>query len=339
MKRKSARYGLLIMLLPGLWAAAEPRFQVATTTLEPQTIAEELHVYGRVEDNPQFLYFELAGYLDRLRVDLGDQVVAGQELAALDTEEIDHQIRRVAQTVRYNLTKLGKTQRLNARQLASEDQLDDREHVHAIEQIELQRLKDRRARHFLYAPSDGEIIERQVDFPGPIDATTPIFRFKRADAPILVHVELTQGEITRVSLGDRARISNPERKTPEYWPGWVIKIHPGSQADGLFRVEIAVEDDSETSTLTPGLQVDVTLLTGTRLTGYRIPIAALVSIEADQAGLFVVDEERAKRLHVGLFRILGDAIMTRDDLSAYTDLIVTGQHYLNNGARVEIDRN
>ena len=84
------------------------------------------------------------------------------------------------------------------------------------------------------------------------------------------------------------------------------------------------------------MQVKAHISTGRQYQAYNIPIGALLGVSDGQGRIFVVDQEHAKALNVKLRRLTNDSVMVEDDLSAYSRIIVRGQHYLVDGALLEI---
>jgi RND family efflux transporter MFP subunit len=327
-------YLLLFGLLIQAPLFAQQSFPVGVAELHRETVQHTVQAYARVEERPQYLHFEIPGYLKKLYADVNQQVDAGQVLAELDTTEIDNQIRLIREAMDYAQKKLQRTHQLRKDEAASQEELDDWEHSYAVKELELQQLQDQHDKHFLHAPAAGMIDERLLDFAGAVTTTTPIFIFRGQDRPWRVTAELTQREVMQVQKGNSVRLVLPDTPTPDL-QGIVIKIHPAQQ-NNLFPVEIELNSPPDSVQLKTSMQVKAHISTGRQYQAYNIPIGALLGVSDGQGRIFVVDQEHAKALNVKLRRLTNDSVMVEDDLSAYSRIIVRGQHYLVDGALLEI---
>ncbi|MGM0594201.1 MAG: efflux RND transporter periplasmic adaptor subunit [Pseudomonadota bacterium] len=322
----------LIALAAAFGAAAEP-VAVTTAPLQRVELHESVRAYGRVDQRPQYLYFEISGYLESLDADVGDEVTAGQVLARLDTRDVENELRLTEEALEHARLKYEQFRELSSQQAASRDQLEDRRYALAQRRLELEHLKEHRARHELRAPAAGRIVDRLVDFPGPVAADTPLFWLQSDEQPTLVSAWLSQEEVRRVAIENTARVILPEEpNTP--LSARVHKIHPGTADSGLFEVVIALDALPDGVTLTPGMQVDVVIDSATRHRGYAVPVNALLSIDGGNGRLFVVEDGRAKALRVALSRIESGRVLLKMDLSDYQSVIVQGQHRVADGAAV-----
>lgn len=314
--------------------SAEEVFPVEVVKLRRETLQYTVQAYARVDEKPQYLYFEVPGYLKKLDTDIKRQVEAGQVLAELDTTEIDNHISLAQEALVYSLKKLQTSRKLRKQKAVSEDALDDAQHAHETKRLELKQLQDKRDKHFLRAPAGGTVIDRLLDFSGPVSAATAIFRFRGNQQPWRISAELTQWEVLQVKPGDKVNLLMPDVPMPPL-QGTLSKIHPAGQ-NGLFAADIDLVSTADTDKLQSSMQLNVEIISAQQYHGYTVPIAALLGVANNQGRIFVIENGRAKPLTVKLRDTVGANIMLEDDLSAYADVIVSGQHYLVEGALVEV---
>ncbi|GAB6040986.1 efflux RND transporter periplasmic adaptor subunit [Endothiovibrio diazotrophicus] len=332
MKRTIAALALLpVLLLTRPATAADEAYPVTTAPLERARVQATVEAYGRVAERPHYLYFEVAGNLALLHADVGDEVSAGQLLAELDTRDIDNQLSQAEEQVNHTRIKYQQYRQLKSREAASRDQLEDRRHDYELAQLDLANLKELRTKHELHAPVAGRVVDRLVDFPGPVATSTAIFQLRSAAYPPLVSVDLTQREVAAVQVGDRARVALPETPGLELH-GKVTRIRAGSLSDGLFSVDLTLDPPPDGVHLQDGMQVEATIAAGEAHAGYAVPITALLSIDGDSGRFFVVADGKAKSVTAHLSRIVGDRVLLADDLSAYARVVVRGQYQLTDGA-------
>lgn len=319
-----------IGLMLSLPALAGEGFSVTTAVLEKVEVQVKIYAYGRVAQRPQYLYFEHAGNLTQLNADIGSEVKAGQILAQLDTRDIEHELRQAQEEVKHARIKYEQMQELSIREAAPRDQLENRRHDYELAQIQLEHVREQHTKHFLRTPMAGRVVDRLLDFAGPVDTSTPIFRLQSAVAPPQVSADLTQREVVQIKVGDRASITLPELPALRL-EGSLRKVRPGSSTSGLFSVEIVLDPLPDNITLEAGMQVEVDINTSDRYIGYAVPITALLSIDGDRGHFFVVDNQHAKAITARLTHIDGDRVILSDDLSAYPRVVVRGQYQLSDG--------
>lgn len=328
-------YSLVLSLLVNMPVFAEQTFPVGVVELRYETVQHTIQAYARVEERPQFLHFEIDGFMKILSTDVDQAVLAGQVLAELDTTEIDNQIQITEAAREYARKKLEKAQLLRQENAMSQDQLEDWEHQHRTKELELVLLKARYEKHFLRAPVMGLIANRFFDFSSAVSIATPIFTLVASDRPWRITADLTQREVVQLEKGNNVRLVFQDDSMPVLL-GSVVKAH-SAKTGNLFSVEIDLIPSQDTKMLKVAMQGKVYIETAKQYQGYNIPIAGLLGVSGDQSRIYVVENGRAKALSVTLLRIDDDSVMVREDLSGYTGIIVRGQHYLVDGALVDIN--
>ena len=328
-------YLLVMGLLINMPAFAEQNFPVGVVELRYETVHHTIQAYARVEERPQHLYFEIDGFMKVLLTDVDREVLAGQVLAELDTTEIDDQIQITEAALEYAKNKLEKSHRLRQEKAVSQDQLDDWEFDHRTKELELARLQARYEKHFLRAPSTGLIASRFFDFAGAVSVSSPIFTLVGSDRPWRITADLTQSEVVQLKKGNKVRFVFQDDLVPALL-GSVVKVQPAGKGN-LFSVEIDLVPSPDTKMLKVAMQGKVYIETAKQYQGYNIPIASLLGVNGNQGRIYVIENDRAKAVSVTLLRIEGDSVMVGEDLSGYNDIIVRGQHYLVDGALVDIN--
>ncbi len=218
-----------------------------------------------------------------------------------------------------------------------QDLLEDRENNYTLRLLELKRVEEEQQKHFLYAPAKGKILQRFIDFAGPITAATPIFVMKASARPWIVTAQLTEREINVVRMNDTVRIhfqGIPE--TP--FVGMVQKIALQTDEDSMLEIEIALEKSAPF--LRAGMNAMVLIETSVQHSGYPVPLSAFLHIKQNKAMLFLFEKESktAKKLEVEFKLIKGTDAIVLTDLSEFDGIIVAGQYNLKNGSLVQVIR-
>ncbi len=167
----------ICLLFWGSVLYAEETFPVKTMQLEKKTVQSIISAFGVLEEEPQILYFETAGYLSKLLADEGQAIEKGRLLAKLDTTLIDNKKARVQQILKHDKNKLARAKKLKLSKVLTQEQLEDREDDYALQLLELKRVEEERRKYFLHAPTTGKILKRLIDFAGTLVVSTTSSRF------------------------------------------------------------------------------------------------------------------------------------------------------------------
>ncbi|MCP4702635.1 MAG: HlyD family efflux transporter periplasmic adaptor subunit, partial [Gammaproteobacteria bacterium] len=223
----------------GVAAAKQPeRLPVQTRPLEKSTVNEVIGAFGVLEKKPETLYFETAGYLSVLSADEGAKVAKGQVLAKLDTSDIDNQKSQARLAIKYAENKLNKAKKLEGQRALAQDTREDRQHEHALRQLELRKIEVLYRKHFLRAPADGKILERFIEFPAPVTSATPVFIMKSVNRPWRLTVDLSMRQAALVRPGNEVKIVFDGLRE-QVFTGKLHKITDSAKsADGMVEADI-----------------------------------------------------------------------------------------------------
>ena len=315
-------------------SAAEPA-PVVVERFDIRPIGSVITALGVLEDSPQILYFETSGNLEHLLVGEGDRVERGQLLAQLDRRQIDYRLERTRLTAAHSKRRLERSRLLRSANALAADSLDDNELAYASQVLEVSEIEEEQSRHDLLAPVAARILRRFLDFPGPVDQTTPIFIIKPADRPWRVTAFLTGSEVTAVSDGDRATMRF-DGLSEQSFPGEVVAIADhANERDGMVEVDIALDDLD--AGLRIGMNARVVIEVDSAGGGYVVPVKALSQIGGGKATLFAVGadgvahERRVEfQLHTASKAIVHGA------LEDFMGVVIHGQHNLSDGVPVQI---
>jgi HlyD family secretion protein len=299
------------------------------------TVAQETIGPGTVQSRYSVsLAFRVAGTIDRVLVDVGDEVHEGQILATLDRTELDARFRATRGAVASarqeialataNLTKARsdlelarirdkRAQRLAPAVISVADADDARGAARAAEaneraaraavdarQAEMARLaQEQRVAETILSytalSSPMEgVITRRALEPGSAVGPGAVV-FQIVDANALwVATLIDQSLAGRVEIGQRATV---RLRSGEQLGGHVARI--AFEADPVTReLEVDVAFDARPSRFAIHEEADVTIL-GEQAQGLTIPLD-VVSHGADGSGVFVVENGRARRRPVRL---------------------------------------
>lgn len=282
------------------------------------------------------LSFKTGGVIASVVVRAGDSVRAGQTLATLRLDEIDALVAQARTAVEKARRDLARAEALHAERVATLEQLQDARSAVEATTAALQAAEFNRAHSVILAPSDGRVLRRLAE-PDELAAPgRPILSFASEQDGWIVRVGLTERDIARLHLGDRAEIS--WQGGPPL-PATVAQIAESADpATRTVEVELALGANVPFGTRS-GFIVDVTLrpqpLPAARAV---VPAAALVEGRGSQAHLFVLSADGASvhRVEVEVDALHGTRAFLRSALPAGSRVATTGAEFLSDGRAVTV---
>ena len=181
------------------------------------------------EDAP--IYARVSGYLKRWETDIGTRVAQGQELAEIETPELDQELNQASAALaqakaNLEIARISAERWQNLRQSDSVSQQDTDVKVatwHALQaaqqaqEANVERLKEMTNFKTLVAPFPGIITARTMDAGTLITAgsSREIFRLARID-PLRVYISLPQAYSQMVKSNDEAVLTFSELPGQEF---------------------------------------------------------------------------------------------------------------------------
>ena len=278
------------------------------------------------------------GVIERLAVEEGDLVSAGQALAVLENEEQEitaERARTTRDTQRREFERIGN---LRDQDLVSEEQFEtarreaeDAENAAALAELELSRT-------IIRAPFSGIVISRHLDVGATVADGTGVYDI--ADlVPLYADISVPERHVARLSPGQSVRLT-ADASGAEV-AARIERIAPAvDPASGTVKVTATVEASSG---LRPGAFVRVGIVTDTHEEALIVPRPALVA-EGRRWHVYRVDETGGKveQLEVELGFEEGDRVEiarlvgAAGELAAGQRVVVVGASALSDGAAVRV---
>ena len=305
---------------------------------------------------------KIIGRVERLLVDEGDRVERGDTIAVLDSDDLvaELQQRRAALLeARANLADAQRQESRFARLLAENaiaqaeydaeaTRLEVTEAQIAVARANLANAQARLQYAVIRAPIPGVIIERRIEVgemvaPGGFttqQATGAIVRIANPES-LEVEADINESYISRLSLGQPAVIRVDAVPGREY-RGRLRQIVPTADRQRAV-VEVKVTIDDRDDRLLPDMSCSVTFLeegsqAESTAVGGPMVVAPQASVlqDADGSHVYVVVDDRVRRIAVELGEEVGDDVEIRSGLSGGERVAVTGFAGLEDGRRVRI---
>lgn len=322
-------------------ARASDMVAVATTIpvrlaeVERGDLAHPLHGSGTLGARHELdLSFKVGGVVSKVFVEAGARVRKGQVLALIDPTELEAQLSSARQT-------LAKAERDATRvtSLHANGTIPLVEAQNAATGLELARAALDSASFNvvharLVAPEDGVIDRRGISAGEVVAPGRTVFHLSTTGGGPVARVSLIDRDALAVKLGDRAEVTldaRPETTLAAHVTQIASSATPGV---GSFAVELTV-DDPGVRTLPSGLTIKARIAHEEK-GAVRVPIAALVEGRGRDASVYVVDEQRARRVPVRLRTIAADHALLAADDARLTSVVVSGASMLYDGAAVRV---
>jgi membrane fusion protein (multidrug efflux system) len=310
--------------------AKATRIEVAV--LGASNAGGDLRLPGEVEGSRDaLLASSMGGFIEQVKVKVGDRVRAGQPLIAVDS---------ASHTARLGVAKVELTaaerELRRAKELGNalpKAQLDAAETRLAAAKANLASLQVAVARSIVAASFDGTVVQVDAEVGEVAAPGAPLVRVVQLD-PIRVTVSLSDRDVLVVKAGQKVQVTTEGR--PDPFDGEVKRVRQA--ADLRTRTFIAeIDVPKGEGALLPGMiaQVAIPIAAGDD----RLAISQdwLVT-RLDGVGAFVDDGGVARYRPLKLGPVLGRSVVIEEGLRAGDRLVVTGHRELADGDPLIVSR-
>ena len=330
--------------------------KVSTIQTEPIQYRPTVFGTGKLASKEEVkLSFKTGGIIKNILVSEGQYVRKGQLLAELNLDEINAKTQQAQMGEKQASINLD-----NARLALNIAERDYRnakglyqDSVATLEQLENAELQLNNAKNQLeaaetnlafsqqnvtvanfnqthskiIAPSSGIILRKLGEANELVGPGNPILLFGSKDKAQVIRVNITDKDIVNIKLGDEAEIAF-DAYPNEKFTGRVREI--ASMADpfiNTYEVEIEVIN-SKKKQLLSGFIGKVNIFTNHEKELIRIPFSALISADKLKGTVFTVEDSKAVKKEIAIYKIENDALLIHDGLKANEEIVVRGGGYL-----------
>jgi len=332
---------LLIFIISGCQSKrgsrenAESAITVIAVPTVKVILGNEISLSGNIEGIKTVrLGFMVAGKVDFIAANEGEQVSKGKLLASLDPESYaiakelaDIQVNQV-QDEYYRLKSMYDNKSVSESDFAKVSfgfQL-----VKAQQKLHAKNLADTK----LYSPIDGVLLKKLCEV-GEITGTGIPLLVVSDIRKIKVSAFIPENELHFIKTGQKARVTIPSLNKD--YEGTVIEV--GSAADAASRsFSIKIEVNNPELIIRPGMIAEVAISSGIDNNILTIPAEALQHDFNNQSFVFVADTVKGKafRRNVIAGRLINDRIEVVTGLTGNEMIITGGQQKLVDGSSIMI---
>jgi len=188
----------------------------------------------------------------------------------------------------------------------------------------------------LFSPVDGVVAEKKAEVGMVVGAGTPIYEI-RSTGPLDLVILVPNRQLEQIHLGQKAEVSFLE--TPDkIFPGVVREIKPASETPtGSYRVKIKILD-SQPNHLYSGQIGKAFFAAEKSLPAASVPLSCLQKNgEQKIYYIYTVNAQMlAQKIPVQVLRIQDDRALIQGGFKPETQIVISGQDYLKEGAGVKI---
>lgn len=285
------------------------------------------------------LGFKTGGLINRMLVEAGDSVRAGQTLATLDTTESDAQLRQVSESLNKARRDAERAEKLFKQGVIAEQVAQDARTQVAVMESNLSAARFNRQQAIIVAPANGVVLQRLAEAREVTAPGAPVLVVSRADKGWVLRAGLNDQAATRVRVGDVASIrlnAYPDRSLESR----VKEIGAASDPrTGTITVTLTLPDDA-------GLKYMAGQVGEARLTSHSaethaltVPLSAVLEGEGHRAKVYVIDDTQKAQLRVIETGAIQDSrVVVTSGLKNGEQVVSEGAAWLNPGMPVRILR-
>ena len=266
------------------------------------------------------------GRIQKINVEVGDFVSAGQILAEMDRVQLDQAQLRLVNAE----TELGRLKQLYEQGGLAQSDYEAAELNYKVSKSSYDNLLENT---ILRSPINGVVTARNYDRGDMYGMASPIFTVQQI-VPVKILVGISEADYTKVRKGDRITLS-VDALPGKTFSGSVRRIYP--TVDPMTHtVNIEVQVPNQNRELRPGMYAKVNVNFGSSR-NIVVPDAAVVRLQGSgQRNVFVVENGVAVQKAVSLGRHFDGQYEILSGIEVGEMVVVKGGSSLTNGANVEV---
>jgi len=342
---------LAILVILGAWHRVTQRhdqrdFVQRTTQLEVNVATarrdskpKELVLPGTFQAFNQTTIFPRSnGYVKSWKVDIGDNVQAGQLLAEIATPEVDQQLAQARAQEEIAKLTADRWRDLVDKKVVSKQEYDQNEKAYEAAKANLQQLEKIQGFQQVVAPFTGKITARNIDIgtlvtAGTGNSGTPLFSMVQSD-PLRVYVFVPQENAASMREGLKAKILVQERPGQDF-EGTVTRT-AGALDPASRTMQVEVQVPNHDGKLYAGMYGQVKFLLPDDNAPIVVPADAFVFRSQGPQVVTVTNDNRIHWQKIRVGRDFGTQLEVLDGLAENTKVVMNPTDDLTEGGQVQV---
>jgi RND family efflux transporter MFP subunit len=342
---------LAILVILGAWRRISQRqdqkdfvqkttqIQVKVATAQRDAKPKDLVLPGNVQAFEQTTVFPRAnGYVKSWKVDIGDNVQAGQLLAEIATPEVDQQLAQARAQEEIAKLTADRWRDLVQKSVVSKQEYDQNEKAYEAAKANLQQLEKIQGFQQVVAPFAGKITSRNIDVgtlvtAGTGNAGTPLFSLVQSD-PLRIYVFVPQTNAASMREGLKAKILVQELPGQDF--EGIVTRTAGALDPTSRTMQVEVQVPNHDGKLYAGMYAQVKFVLPDDNAPIVVPADAFVFRAQGPQVVTVTNENRIhwQKIHVG--RDFGTQLEVLDGLAENTRVVLNPSDDLVENIQVQV---
>lgn len=309
---------------------------VKTQAIAEKKVNQPIRISGIVAPQSEVkLSFKIGGIIAQTYANEGDYVQRGQLIASLNATEIQAQVLQAKLAVDKSKRDLDRVQNLFSDSVATLEQLQNAQTGKQISDANLQIASFNQQYAAIYAPTSGRVLRKMAESNELIAPGTPVFVIGSTEQAWVLKVGISDKDIIRTNLGDEAEIKI-DAYPDKLFKGIVSQIAQApNPTSGTFEVELMIQNP-QNAKLIAGMVAKATIVPSEQFTAVTIPIQALVEADNDKGFVYVIENNKAKKVQVSIVALQKNEVAIKTSLKVKDKIVVEGANYLTEGTEVRI---
>jgi membrane fusion protein, multidrug efflux system len=276
---------------------------------------------------------QLSGPLVTVKVEEGNRVTAGQELAEIDAKEIQAQVRAAKATLELAESTARRSEELIRQKIITATEYERDRAALASSRESHEQLETRLGYASIRAPISGVITEKRVEAGDVVSTQARLFSI--ADVSTLVsRVQVSERDVPALSTSTVVDVS-VDALGGGRMPGRIRRIFPAADsATRLVPVEVALTGSAITN-LRPGYTIRAQFRLGERADALLVPTRAVIGPFGARS-VFIVQGGKAERRAVVVGPDVDGNSEVLDGLAVGDSVVVAGNALLREGGAIRI---
>jgi RND family efflux transporter MFP subunit len=342
---------LAILVIIGAWhrisqrhdqenfAQRTTQLEVNVATAQRDSTPKELILPGTFQAFNQTTIFPRSnGYVESWKVDIGDNVQAGQLLAEIATPEVDQQLAQARAQEEIAKLTADRWRDLLVKKVVSKQEYDQNEKAYEAANANLQQLEKVQGFQQILAPFAGKIAARNIDVgtlvsAGTGNSGTPLFSLVQSDV-LRVYVFAPQENAPSIHEGLAAKI--------------VLQEYPGQEFDGKVTrtagaldpqtrtMQVEVQVPNQQGKLYAGMYGQVKFLLPDDNAPIVVPADAFVFRAQGPQVVTVTNDNRIHWQKISVGRDFGTQLEVLNGLKENTKVVMNPTDDLDEGSAVQV---
>jgi membrane fusion protein (multidrug efflux system) len=311
----------------------EEAIPVETAEVTTGTIAATYASTTNLEAEAEALVAaKVSGVVEKIFVEEGDSVRAGQVLAKLDDELYKLELHQAHSTVEQLANEFERNQALLTTKVISQEAFEKTKSEYYKQKATYDMAELRVDYTEIKAPISGIVSQRLIKAGNMVKVDQPTFQVTDFD-PLLAVLHVPEKELSKLRVGFPARLAADAVPDSEF-KGKISLISPIVNADtGTFKVTVEVND--KTRQLKPGMFARVQVVYDTHENTLLVPKSAILT-EDSEAWVFTVDSGTVTKREVIIGFSNSTHVEILSGLSAASQVVTTGLGSLKDGSKIRV---